>query len=157
MYITPPSHYHTTITLSHNHTITLSHPHHTITPPSHYHTITPPSHYHTITLSHPPVTIFHGRYLHSSWNSSADAKKIGVGSISPRASRRGTVSFGIGHPLGCRAIDRKPPQGDATCTVEYGRALLPLMYLLHVSYNILVPGTWYPVISYVARLLSLAS
>ena len=121
------------------------------------HTITPPSHYHTITLSHPPVTIFHGRYLHSSWNSSADAKKIGVGSISPRASRRGTVSFGIGHPLGCRAIDRKPPQGDATCTVEYGRALLPLMYLLHVSYNILVPGTWYPVISYVARLLSLAS
>ena len=60
-----------------------------------YHPITL-SQYHTpLTLSHPPVTIFHGRYLHSSWNSSADAKKIGVGSISPRVVRRGTTSFGM--------------------------------------------------------------
>ena len=44
-----------------------------------------------ITLA-PPGPIFHGRYLHSSINSSVGAKELGFGNISPRAFRRLIVS-----------------------------------------------------------------
>ena len=63
---------------------------------------------------HPPPGRFHGRYLHSS--DRVGAKKVGIGSISPRAFRRRAVRYQ--HPLDCRAIELgKPPQGVVIYTV----------------------------------------
>ena len=58
---------------------------------------------------HPPPGRFHGRYLHSS--DRVGAKKVGIGSISPRAFRRRVVRYW--HPVGCRAIKlgKWPPRG----------------------------------------------
>ena len=67
-------------------------------------------------VHHTPLgRCFHARYLHSSWTS-AGAKNVGVGNISPRAFRRRIVRYW--NPLGCRAIDLgKPPQGGVIHTV----------------------------------------
>ena len=60
-------------------------------------------------MTHTPGPVFHARCLHS-WNS-VRAKQIGIGNISPRASRRRIVR--CWHPLGCRAIELGPtaPRG----------------------------------------------
>ena len=57
----------------------------------------------------PPGRMFRARYL-DSWNI-AGAKKVSVGSISPRAFRRRIVRYW--HPLGCRAVEfgKKRPRG----------------------------------------------
>ena len=53
---------------------------------------------------------FHGRSLHT-WNYSVGAQNVDVGK-SRRLELFEAVSFGIWHPLGCRAIELgKPPQG----------------------------------------------
>ena len=67
--------------------------------------------------SHPSGLMFHARCVHS-WNS-LGTKKVGFGTISPRASRTRIVR--CWHPLGRRAIELgRPPQGGVVHTVGYG-------------------------------------
>ena len=67
-------------------------------------------------MSHTPAPIFHGRHVHSSWNSFGASKKSAWGKSRGELSE--DVSFDVGTVDTLLVVGRsietgKPPQGDA--------------------------------------------